>query len=275
MKDKVLKYWSRIEKLSRNRFPNDENLSLEATQYVLTKLEENDWKRVRAYQGKGFSAFITTVTLRLLSDFWNDQFGKLRPNTWLKTQTEPLYKTAYALLVKSRYSRQETVGILSTIEPKREPWFLREVVNSIMKNCPMPQEHQSCPLPEEFSPETESVAGDDNDVVEHISPYLSPLKQVEMQDAQQLLEFLQKLLQGSALAPDDETHKLLKRLSQSIHLNAEDSLLLKMRYQSGLAVSEMARVLGHLTASQVDKRLKKIIKSLCLAFKRERLVLQC
>lgn len=273
MKDQIFeeKCWEHIKKLFTRRFPKDENLSLEASQYVLAKLEENDWKRVRACQGRNMEAFLTTVVSRLLSDFWKGKFGQLRPNTWLKKQTDPIYQTTYRLLV-SRHLRQDIIEILSTSDPKREKWFLIEVVNLVMKNCPMPLEHQNCPLPEE-----ESTHEDGNDVsVVQLSHFFSPQKQLELQEQEVILRFLQKLLQNTADLSDDETDKLWKWLNQSIHLNEEDALLLRMRYQNGLTTRAIAQALGgHLTPSQVDKRLKKIIKGLCEVFKREHLVSQC
>jgi hypothetical protein len=98
-KEKVFEHWKQLNVLSRRRFPSDENLALEGLNYVLKKLEANDWQRVRAWEGHSdFLAFITTVTVRLLTDFRREKFGYIRKPVWLQVKNDPVWDLAYRLL---------------------------------------------------------------------------------------------------------------------------------------------------------------------------------
>jgi hypothetical protein len=99
-KAKVLEHWNYLDALSKRRFPKSENLAHERLLYVLENLEANEWKRVRAWQGLGhFLPFITTLASRLLTDFARTKFGYIRKPAWLAEKRDPLWDTAYRLLM--------------------------------------------------------------------------------------------------------------------------------------------------------------------------------
>jgi RNA polymerase sigma factor (sigma-70 family) len=249
-KKRVFDHWHHIEAIAERRFPNDKNLQLEATQYVLDALEANGWKKVRAFKGNNFTAFLTTVTSNLLTDFWHKKFGKKRPNRWLTRQTDPIYQVAYRLLVKDRYSKRETTEILLTTEPKRERWFIQEVVDAVLANCPLKEEYQEISL---------------NDPDENYTvPQFSLETQIEWWNEQALLEILDQSLNSDTI--NNPLNKFLAQQGGSVRLTEEECLLLRLRYQSGLTARKIGTLLD-LSASQVDKRIKKtqarLRKALC------------
>jgi len=243
----VFEHWKHIEAIAERRFPNDKNLQLEASQYVLDALEADGWKKVRAFKGKSFIAFISTVTSNLLSDFWHKKFGKKRPNTWLTRQTDPIYQTAYRLLIKDKYSKRETIEILLTTDPKRERWFIQEIVEAVLANCPLKEEYQEVPFDENNENHLETV------------PSLE--EQLEQWNEQALLETLAQFLNNDINEINNPLNKLLAVLGRSVRLTEEECLLLRLRYQSGLTANKIG-TLVNLSASQVDKRIKKTLTRL-------------
>lgn len=248
LKQKVFDHWKHIEKLADKRFPDDTNLKLEASNYVLDALEAENWKKIAAFKGKNIKAFITKISLNLFSDFWNKKFGKQRPNKWLRNQTDSLYQTSYQLLIKSKYSKREVVEILLTIEPKRERWKIEEVVNAVIAHCPTKLEYHEVSL--------------DDNVVDKFAVQ----DKTEDLDQQNILQALSQLIDGNINNIDQPLNKLIGVLGENVRLNEEECMLLRLRYHSGLTMKQIAAIVN-LTASQVDKRIKKSLSSLNQAFK--------
>jgi RNA polymerase sigma factor (sigma-70 family) len=255
-KNKMFEHWNHIEALTKRRFPDDQNRQLEASQYVLDALQADDWQKVRAFRGDNFTAFLTTVTSRLLTDFWYKQFGKQRPNRWLTRQTDSLYHLAYDLLVKDRYGKYEAIEILVTREPTRERWKIQEVVEAVLANCPIKEAYQTFSL-------------DDEEGENYSDPSASLENQIEAENQEALLEIL-----NQSLKTDQHEEKAsginqwLVEISQFIRLTEEECLLLKLRYQSGFTAKKIGTLLD-LTGSQVDKRIKKILARLRQTLDRE------
>lgn len=246
-KQKVFEYWDYINGLTERRFPNDKNLQLEASQYVLDALVAEDYKKVRACRSHNFKAFLTTVSLNLLAEFWNNQFGRERPNTWLKRQKDPIYQIAYQLLVKNRYSKRETIEILVVNEPERERWKLEEVVREVLTNCPIKEE-------------IKGVSLDDNEAEDVADHYASLEEQFEEENRQALLEVLLGILNGDTNDNDEMAlaiKELLVHFGKSARLTEEECLVLQLRFSSGLTLEKISQLLG-LTKSQTDKHIKKI-----------------
>ena len=248
LKQTVFDHWKHIEKLADKRFPDDTNLKLEASSYVLDVLEADNWKRIAAFKGKNIKAFITKISLNLFSDFWNKKFGKQRPNKWLRDQTDSLYQTSYQLFIKSKYSKREVVEILLTIEPKRERWKIEEVVNAVVAHCPAKLEYHEVSL-------------DDNAVDK-----FAVEDEMENLDEQNILQALSQLIDGKIHNIDEPLNKLIGVLGENVRLNEEECMLLRLRYHSGLTIKQVAAIVN-LTASQVDKRIKKTLTRLNQAFK--------
>lgn len=242
-KRKVLEHWQRLDALARRRFPKDENLAHEGLLYVMDRLEADGWRRVCAWQGLGqFLSFLTTLTARLLTDFTRERFGHLRPPVWLAKMPDPLWDAAYRLLAVEHYPAHEAVEWLLGRYPERERWFIEEVVHTIRKRCRI----ESQPV--------ERVALN-NDIVDGGPAPDAPLMIKEMSEA------LQAYLQGESEAPTSpRVFELLSRLREHLHLSEEDRLLLRLRFQDGMTVQAIARLL-HLQGDPY-KRMNKLIAEL-------------
>jgi hypothetical protein len=247
-KAQMLAHWHHLDALGRRRFPKDENLAHEALLYVLGHLEAGAWRRVRAWQGLGhFLPFLGTLASRLLTDFTRTRFGHLRKPVWLAEKDDPLWDTAYRLLVVEKWARHEAIEQLLLSAPERERWFIEEVVTTIRTRCP--QEPPSLEYPTE-------------DGLESADEGLGPEAQLRIQD-KEMLEALQAYLQAQG---DSDPHvsprvsELLTRLHAHLRLTEEDRLLLKLRYQDGMKMPAIVRLL-HLQGDPY-KRINKLIAQL-------------
>jgi len=252
-------HWAHIDALAKRRFPGDENLQLEATDYVHNKLADDDWKKLRAFKGKDkqLTAFISTVTSCLLTDFWRNKVGYQRPNTWLKRQNDQIYQKAYKLLVKDRYSKREAVEIIFTTETEREPWKIEEIVSEVLAHCPIKVTDQTVPL-------------DDDDVDGSDLPHTSLEDEFAKRNEQTLLEVLLCILNEETDEDDiqPDVKELKTYIAKYVGLTEEESLILRLRYSDGKTAKEIGRLLN-LTGPQVDKLIKrKILPRLHKAFKR-------
>jgi len=103
----VFAHWELLNQLAKRRFPERgstavSHLAEEALLYVLNKLEEDNWSRVRQFREQStFPAFLKQVTQRLLEDFARQKFGRSRTPGWIK-KLGPLWERVYQKLCRER-----------------------------------------------------------------------------------------------------------------------------------------------------------------------------
>jgi hypothetical protein len=244
-KVKVFEHWDHLNGLAKRRFPKDENLAHEALLYVLKGLEADEWKRVCSWRGLGhFLPFITLLASRLLTDFSRTKFGYIRKPGWLAEKGDPLWETAYRLFMVENYARHEVIERLSLGDSQRERWFIEEVVTTLRTRCPRE--------PQYMEQSTEADA-------EQADVELSPEEQLRIQD-KEVLEVISAYLQGDNPSITPRISELLARLRKCLHLSEEDRLLLKLRYQEGLKMAAIVKLLN--LQGDPYKRINKIIAQL-------------
>ena len=250
-KKKVFEYWKQLEALSKRRFPQNDNLSQEALLYIVDKLETDRWKRIRAWQGLGhFLPFLMTMASRLLTDFSREKFGYIRKPTWLREKKDPLWDRAYRLLILNKYKRHEAIEVLRSIEPKRELWLIEEIIDTVRTRC------QKYP---NFSEQQESL----DDKKEQPSCGNQFDQTLEIQD-KEMIEALQFLFQKDGAPP--VTHRvkdIVAIINPHINLTREDKLLLRLRFQDGLKMENIVKLMQ--LHGNPYKRYDKIIRHLRLA----------
>lgn len=253
-KAKVLDHWHQLDTLARRRFPKDQKLAHEGLLYVLKHLEAEDWRRVRTCHALGqFLPFLSTLAARLLMDFSRAKFGHIRRPVWLADKQDPLWDTAYRLLMVERWSRHEAIEQILLSSPERERWFIDEVVSTIRTRC------SDVPSP---------VTQPTNAGLEQADERGGPDTELMIQD-KEMVEALQGYLQGegdSDAPVSVRVSELLARLRGFLHLTEEDRLLLRLRYRDGLTIPAIVRLL-HLEGDPY-KRINKLIAQLRKACQR-------
>ncbi|MCP4702903.1 MAG: hypothetical protein GY862_39485 [Gammaproteobacteria bacterium] len=235
-KQRVFKYWDYIHKLAERRFAWDAVLKEQAVNYALDELAKNGWQRVRAYKGKGFTAFITITINRLFTDFARKTGDAQTMPKWLRTQG-PLWKRAWFLLCVRRLGREETIQTLldEALKSGHQEAYLREIVAMISTGCSSEMRIWT-------------LGGEEDKAAD----------ETEQADFMLIFNMLERLL------PEQSTERLEQRmqtwincLRQWIVLKPEEYLMLKLVFDEGLSVSEAGRRLqqGTHEASGRQRRL--------------------
>lgn len=251
-KEFVFQHWQYLNQLAHKRFPKDNQLAEQAIDYVLEQLEKNQWQRVCQYQGKGFTAFITVTTNRLLIDFGR-KVGEIPhiPN-WIK-QHPPIWKQVFLLLHKGEtkadiVQKLSENGQISSVEVTR---IITEIEQKKGLKTPVKQaeskslEHVTSEMP---NPE-QQMAQSENQAWFHIIFQILQREQIETQTLKSLAD----------------------RLQQHIQLSAEESLFLLMIYQDDLSVSEAGRRL-HWNRNQAAGKHKRLLARLQRSFEQSGLM---
>ncbi len=242
----VFAHWDFLQHLARKRFPNDDNTAHLALDHVLEHLQEDDWRRVRSWQGQGkFSTFVGVLAGRSMTDYIRKAYGHQRAPKWLEERGDPVWMEAYRILIIERFERQEAFSLLQTRHPDRHSGRLREIISEVIARCPPKiryQDHHEASLDE---------------VGETPSPDSSPESHLEIQ-TRELLEALDGYIRGESELPE-QVRPLVEKLRENLHLSDEDRLLLRLRFCEGLKMKQIARML-HLQGDPY-KRLNKILKT--------------
>lgn len=260
-KNLVFDHWDFLTKLARKRFPGNYDLGDQALSYVLDKLEEHEWERVRGWDGCGnFATFVAVLASRMMTDFVRSRFGYHRPPVWLQDKKDLVWQKAYKLYAVDKYERREAVEILQSNTPEMNRDAIEDVVNTV---------YSKCTRQARFSEGNISI----DQVLESTSTDNTMPDNLDMNN-KQLIEALIEYIQsgGDTLeAVEDELVKnLLNHLRSHVKMSDEDRLLLRLRYCEGLKVKEISQML-HLEGNTY-KRINGLIDELRNAFQRSGLV---
>ena len=252
-------HWKLLQRSAQRRF-KDGVLADQALDFVLEKLQQDHWSRLRAYQGDAsFKTYLVHVVQRLLEDFARQRFGRPRIPEWIQAQG-PLWEQVYRLLCLERLSATDVIETLRDAVPGgRPPQIIREAIAVIRKrvvNCGAPSSATAeQPLVELEEHHYRPLADDAQ------AHQLSPEALQAAEERTQLLT----LLYGSVLdpaadsSPPDAWRQAAQRLRAALSLSSEERLLLRLVYQDGLSVVEAGRLLG-LGTHQVHGRLRRLLQ---------------
>jgi DNA-directed RNA polymerase specialized sigma24 family protein len=247
-KDKVFACWNHLDALSRKRFPSNENLAHEALLHCLNELESEQWKRVQSWQGQGdFLPYLLTIASRLLTDFKREKFGHIRMPGWIAEKPDPLWQSAYRLLMVEKHSRQEVIDMLHTIGPSRDVWFIEEVVHTVLAKCKSQPRSQESNVPIENCEQQASFRSE-------------PEAELRIKDDELLQALVECLHANNDPSLDPRVAEIRARLSPHICLSDEDRLMLRMRFLDGVNLKTIVQMLG--IQGDPYKRLNKLIRQL-------------
>jgi RNA polymerase sigma factor (sigma-70 family) len=249
-KELVFAHWPLLQTLTRKRF-KDENLVDQALLYVQRGLEDKDWRRVRAYQGRAsFKTYLTQVASRLMLDFARTRFKRQHPPAWIIVRGF-LYQRLFKLLCRERLSPNEATRTLveecvhatedGAINLNLLPEDVKRAIEDILSNVP------DCGKPTE--PRFVTLENIDNlcqdaDEAHQISPE-------EHRIATQRDAFLEALRRTLGMggdfvyAPDPKlADRFANELRTVLSLTSEERVFLRLIYYDGKPVTTAARTLG-------------------------------
>jgi hypothetical protein len=225
--------WDKLQSLCHRRFPNDQALADEGLDYIVHKLQQNEWERLRTWAGEGrFSTYLLTLGARLLTDFTRSRYGHIRMPAWLKAQTDPIWPQAYRLIVVQGFGRRDAVNWLAINDPRRPGAFIERVVSEIELRCSRPDRvcDQTVALDDAPEPGVTATAPEtllgvsEDEVMDTLRRYLDP--------------------DDDHSPPTQRVAALVQRLQVHLDLSEQDRLLLRLRHYDGLKMTEIVRLLG-------------------------------
>jgi RNA polymerase sigma factor for flagellar operon FliA len=209
----------------RNYLKSDE--AAEFTQEVRVKLLEDDYAIIRKFEERSlFSTYLTTVINRLFHQYRVQMWGKWRPSAEAKRLGGKAI-TLERLLTRDNYSLAEAVELLTT--PAGSPYTVAEL-EAIYLRLPV-RSPRPMLVSEEVVPDCVSVEAEAEDRLEASD---------RERDARKAARAMDGLLES---------------------MDAEDRLILQMRFWDALKVPDIARRL-HVEQKKVYKRLDKLFGQL-------------
>ncbi len=255
LREQFTRNWPFLEKLSLSRFV-DENLSHEAMLFVADKIEEDDFKRLKAFNGNSsIKTYLTVVVKRLFDDFARQKFGRVRPPEWLKKKGG-LWLEIFKKLCLERISPPEiteSYGIINPNEP--DPKILEEAVHIILAKIP------DCGKNTLNAVITDSQKTDDSGNHNSAMHHLTPEEYCHACEREDLSSIISRAVTGNDAHPTDAKLKIqAAAFKKSFKLSPDEALFLKTIYQEGLSVSAAGRILGWSTNQSSGKHRRIIGK---------------
>jgi RNA polymerase sigma factor (sigma-70 family) len=231
LKEKILGHWETIDSMAVCRF-GEGALAEEAALTVIDGLKADNWRRLRAYNGKAkFVTFVRALTARLLEDFARKRFGRVRPPLWVKT-FGGIWAQLFRILCLERLPVSEAVEVVLQGKAASQRTEIESAAYELLARIPDCGKHQGL----EVAYEEENVSGED---------YGKPIfdSSVEERQKKELFEAIFQLILGAQ--EFGASDGLLKKINKlEISLSPDEKLLLKLCYQDGLTVTKAGEMLG-------------------------------
>jgi RNA polymerase sigma factor for flagellar operon FliA len=176
--------------------------------YVKLRLIENDYAVLRKFKGEStLRTYLSVVIQRLLSDYRNHLLGKWRPTAEAKRLGEPAVKLE-TLLHRDKFTLDEAIAVLQASRGDLEPAALRDLAERLPRRLPQRRQVSLADVPDEFIAENDS----DRDVW---------------------------------AAENDAVARKTKRIVRRVidDMSEQDRLALRMRFEVGMSVVQIARAL--------------------------------
>jgi DNA-directed RNA polymerase specialized sigma24 family protein len=252
-KETVIAHWDMINLLSEKRF-GKRVIAEEAALYVMDRLIADDGRRVRAFRGSSFPAFLASVAYRLLEDFSRKRFGRRRPPKWL-ANLGGNWLRLYTMLCLERLDVTEAVATVEQSlkwrgkgNPEEAAWLIKQEV----VDC---GSHQGLEIQE--------------DEVELAGAAASlGAEQQERLESEEREEVFRLLFIALTSLDERIVENSLGRLGKvRIELSGEEKLLLKLCFQDAVSITVAGKMLGY-NRHQIHGRLRRLLARIRSEFER-------
>ncbi len=244
----TLSYWPMINTLAARRFPRSE-LAEEAALFVMERLAENDWQRMRAFAGQSsLATYLAAVTFRLLEDFARKRLGRIKAPLWVR-RLGGIWTALFRLLCLERFSPTEAVEILAS-----------------RQGCAVAVAEEAAYQLLGEIPDCGSYHGEETGLSEEVlvqeepDGNSQPEDQFDQEEREQCLQSLARVVFADE-NPGSPPSILERMLQAKVNLEPRERLLLKLCFRDGLAVAEAGRMLGW-NRHQVHGRLRRLLQRL-------------
>ncbi len=248
LREQFTRHWPFLEKLAISRFV-DENLSHEAMLFVADKIEEDDFRKLKAFNGKSaIKTYLAVVVKRLFDDFARHKFGRVRPPEWLKKKGG-LWLEIFRKLCLERISPSDITESFEIINPNEpDPKIIEEVIHIILAKI------SDCGKNTINTVVTDSQKADESGNYNSDMHYLTPEEYCHACEREDLSNIISRAITGNDAHPADaKLNRQASAFKKTLKLSSEETLFLKTIYQDGLSVSAAGRILGWSTNQSSGK----------------------
>lgn len=259
-KQALTTHWPLINSIAGRRFADD-TLAEEAALYVLNRLEEDDYRRLRAFSGRAkFSTYISSLCIRLLEDYSRKKYGRLRPPAWI-TDLGGIWLFLFQLLCMQRLGVVDAVETaMSKASHNRSLEEVEDAAWKILERIIHCGSHQG----QEVS--MDDGHGEGLHTEESIRTKNStPEEQLLERERRIFFELLFNTDMERESTSASSQPVWLRKIS--LHLKSEERLLLKLCFQDDLSVTRAGEMLG-LNTNQVHGKLRRLLARLRTVFDR-------
>ncbi len=263
----VIDLWPLLNKLANRRFANS-NTADEALLYAMDKLEDDNWRRVRAFEGRKrakFSTYLSIVVIRLFGEFQKKTSGYVQAPQWVK-HMGLLWETVFNLLCRQRMPGADVIEYMKgKVHNIKELIIIEEAVETIpakIVNCGHPRG------------DDRSISIEDLENVEQkssIAMHNTPEELAQAAERADLMIVLTSILGVSDKNLADTSlnkvkcKRVIDELQTNLSFSADERLLFRLVYIEGLRVSPAGRKLG-MNAFQAHGKHRRLLKKIRNAF---------
>ncbi len=266
-KKKILDHYDLINRMVQKRF-SDSATADEAFVFVMERLENDNWRRVREYKGNAsFTTYLTKVVSNLILDYSDHKHGKFRPPEWVK-KMGALWEEVHKRLCSERMSKKDVEFSMTIGAPDdRDPEAVREAIEIILAKVPDCGKYRKgkeyATDPDDLKNAGSALRTGTNTVPEQ---FKSALRYIALQNA--VFPFFNSDSQNTddGQENDNKLATAFHNFRSKLNLSAEDRLFLKMIYQDGLKVKTAGEKLN-LKQNQIHRRHKKLLEHMGKAIK--------
>lgn len=250
-KTQTLAHWEQINRTAVRRF-GDTVLAEEAALSVIERLEEDNWKRVRAYRGRAtFSTYLQVLTGRILEDFARSRFGRVRPPSWVKV-LGGIWSKLFSALCLERLQVTEAVEVVfqrQSISSRKE---IEEAAYTILGKI------SGCGSEHGLEVEYDEIRTESSAV------HFRPVSLIEDKELREVLTEILGLRAGEEVLLQEKNIARLKKVK--ITLLPEEKLLLRLCFQDDLSVAGAGKMIG-LNRNQAYGKMRRLLTRIRNAFK--------
>ncbi len=251
-KEELTRAWPLINSIAGRRF-TDDTLAEEAALYVLNRLEEDNYRRLRAFRGRAkFSTYLASLCVRLLEDFSRKKYGRQRPPVWIR-DLGGTWLLLYQLLCWKRLSVADAVATVRTRLHNRSQREIEEAAWKILERIIHCGSHQGQEVPLDETGEKRRLDFADMDPE-------SPTPEQKVAAKEQKI-FLQLLFGTDKQKISELSDLSIFSKKYTPRLDAQERLLLKLCFQDDISVTRAGKMLG-MNANQVHGKLRRLLARL-------------
>ncbi|MEN8128884.1 MAG: hypothetical protein ABFS45_01540 [Pseudomonadota bacterium] len=248
-RDLLLKHLEHVRAICRKRFRGNPNRAEDAQSYIVSKLLEERYRRIKGWGKKGeFLPFLMTVVSRLLTDFIRSEEGHRRPPRWVEDKGV-LWIEAWRLIVKRHFDHNDAIETLNVTFPDRQRDEIGKIVGAIEHNCA----------------QQEVEVGIDH-VAEPLTANPTPLDELDRDQLRYLgAALIEYLKTGDEALISKEYGDIIGGLRPKTDFSEQERHLLYFVFVEELPMKDVARRLQ--LRGDPYKQCKKLLKHLCEALK--------